>query len=86
MTDDAIPRPPAPTFKPGDWAAILGVLLGIGGLIWNAATQSTKIDDNNSRIAVVEKTQATDHDAITGMRSDLRYLVNRAQQRDELGK
>ncbi|MBV8971905.1 MAG: hypothetical protein JO290_06395 [Sphingomonadaceae bacterium] len=86
MTDEARATR---TLRLADMIALAALGLSLGGLIWQASAQSTKIDMISSKQIEDEKRQGTDeaaaakdHDSLTAINSSLAFLVDRAKQQD----
>lgn len=47
-----------PTLNLDRYAAPVGIALSLGGLIWNAAIQTGRIDDHDRRIVALELSDA----------------------------
>jgi len=65
-----------------EYTGLITVMLGLLGLLWQAAQQASTVDAHGARISAIESTSRQDHDTITEMRGDLKYLVREQQKRE----
>lgn len=67
-------------------AGLASIMLALGGLVWTAAQQSGRIDDQGTRLNTIEQSQRIDHDSIVRVETGVGYLVERARMRDAKGE
>lgn len=72
-----------------DWAAIIPLVLSLAGLIWSASEQVTVNAQQGRDIARIDQSmdrldlaQRDDHIAIVQMQEGIKYLVDRAKERE----
>lgn len=67
-----------PRLELKDWGGLIAIMLSLSGLVWNAAQQAAKNDEQSDSIAKLERVVTVDHDRLGRIEAEIFPSVTRS--------